>query len=114
MTNIDILEYFRTQKLDHRMMGIGLSMYAPLILIINDREKIVPELLEDSDCYYKTNLLSYLDTALYDCMRAKDYSEELYEDIRWVLNAYIKIKNSTENYTGTDLKAFEEYLKENE
>ena len=107
---IDVMEYFRTEYRTNSILGT--SRYAPLILIINDKEKIVKELLEDSDCYYKENLLLFLDRALYDCMRATQYNEKIYEDIRWVLKSYNDIKKIKNNDEIT-LEEFDNYLKNN-
>ena len=103
---IKYLEYYNSNKL-----GIGTSRYAPLIMMVNEDEKIIEELLETSDFENKCNLLSFLDYGLYKTMTAKDYDEQIYKDIIRVLN---KFKSLGEEKWTIDGEQWVKLLKESE
>ena len=106
-----VLKYIELE----RRNPIGCSVYAPLIVMLNEDKKIVKELLEDSECKYKSNLLSFLDyglSAIYNKdARNEDLNMEvLINKIFYVLDTF----NRLENKMQINGEEFRQLLKDSE
>lgn len=90
---------------------LGCSRLAPLIIMINNREKIVKELLEESDFQCKSNLLCFLDSALRRFTKnIKEKNVEIvYTSIIYVLIKFSKLEE--EKKWEINSEQFVEYLK---
>ena len=91
-----VIEYINLEKNN----PLGCGRLAPLILMFNEDKKIVKELLKDSDCKYKKNLLCFLDRGL-DSIYNISYNEDhdlktLSEKIFYVLQTFNELENKWE------------------
>ena len=97
-----ILEYIKLN--DNRPLGA--SVYASLIVMINNEEKIIEELL-DKDNWAYNNLLAFLDYGLQDVIsdldrNSKHFNDTLIGSIYYVLGAFERLdKDTREKINGT-------------
>ena len=96
-----VLEYLEIEENN----PLGASKYAPLIIMINNKLHIVPELL-DKDFIHYNNLWSFLDSVI--CRTRED--REIIEHIIFVLAKFNTLEDKW-NITGEDFaKIIKEWL----
>ena len=92
-----ILEYIELNN----NRPLGASVYASLIVMINNEEKIVEELL-DKDNWAYNNLLTFLDYGLQDVIsgldrNSKHFNDTLIGSIYYVLGAFDRLDKDTKD-----------------
>ena len=76
---------------------IGASRLAPMIAMINEENKIVEELLLDSDFKHKHNLLLFLDYGVNSLIDYKKVDiNVIYDNIIYVLSVFRDLENKWE------------------
>lgn len=88
-----IEEYFNIKANDKRCQGIGCYNIAPIILMVNDEEKIVKELLEDSEFDAKSNMTSFFEHTYRVIKEQGRGTNNILIDLRAILGTFNEIEN---------------------
>lgn len=88
-----IEEYYNIKENDERCRGIGCYNIAPIILMINDEEKIVKELLEDSEFDAKSNMVSFFEDTYRRIRHQGKGTNNILIDLRAILGTFNELED---------------------